>query len=82
MNAAERIIDGASIPAAGAIETMQVDDEIASILTPDCVEIDFVRSSFIKKHYAAGSAHFTTKFVNNLFGHIMMYVIVYDVCVH
>ncbi|GFT43138.1 hypothetical protein TNCV_5119891 [Trichonephila clavipes] len=48
MNAAERINDGASTPAAGAVEVMQVDDEIASILTPDCASIDCVRSSFMK----------------------------------
>ncbi|GFR25498.1 uncharacterized protein TNCT_226981 [Trichonephila clavata] len=40
MNADERINDGASTPAAGTVEIMQVDDEITSILTPDCVGID------------------------------------------
>ncbi|GFV06453.1 uncharacterized protein TNCV_2947761 [Trichonephila clavipes] len=51
-------------PAAGAVEITQVDDEIASILAPDCV-----RSSFIKTHSAAASARFTTTFVKNPFGH-------------
>lgn len=69
MNAAERINDGASTSAAGAVEIMQVDDEIASISTPDCVGIDCVRSSFMKTHWAAASARFTTTFVNNPFGH-------------
>ncbi|GFQ86732.1 uncharacterized protein TNCT_365501 [Trichonephila clavata] len=36
MNAAERINDGVNTSTAGAIEIMQVDNEIASILTPDC----------------------------------------------
>ncbi|GFT47047.1 uncharacterized protein TNCV_3747111 [Trichonephila clavipes] len=42
MNAAERIDDGASTYAVGAVEIMQVDDEITSTLTPDCVGIDCV----------------------------------------
>ncbi|GFS96257.1 hypothetical protein TNCV_16351 [Trichonephila clavipes] len=48
MNAAERFNDDAGTAAAGAVEIMQVDDEIASILTPNCV-----RSSFMKTHWAA-----------------------------
>ncbi|GFT89432.1 uncharacterized protein TNCV_4387131 [Trichonephila clavipes] len=47
MNAAERINDGANTSAAGAFEITQMDDEIASILTPDCVGIDCVRASFM-----------------------------------
>ncbi|GFR33001.1 uncharacterized protein TNCT_707171 [Trichonephila clavata] len=35
MNAAERINDCASASAAGAVEIMQVDNEIAAILTPN-----------------------------------------------
>ncbi|GFU29588.1 uncharacterized protein TNCV_2408271 [Trichonephila clavipes] len=69
MNAAERINDGASPFAAWAVEVMQVDDEITSILTPDCVAIDCVLSSFMKNHWAAAFARFTTTFVNNSFGH-------------
>ncbi|GFY11481.1 hypothetical protein TNCV_3183191 [Trichonephila clavipes] len=41
MNATEWINDGASTSTAGAVEIMPVDDEIASILTPDCVGIDW-----------------------------------------
>ncbi|GFT79361.1 uncharacterized protein TNCV_1613201 [Trichonephila clavipes] len=69
LNAAKRINDGASTTAAGAVEIMRVDDEIASILTPDCLSFDCVRSSFMKAHWTAGSARFTTSFVNNPFGH-------------
>ncbi|GFY01161.1 uncharacterized protein TNCV_5076281 [Trichonephila clavipes] len=74
MNATECITDRASTSATGAVEIMQVDDEIPSILTPDCVGIDFVRWSFIKTHWAAASARFPTSFVNNPFGHMC------DVC--
>ncbi|GFR09418.1 uncharacterized protein TNCT_126761 [Trichonephila clavata] len=53
MNASERINDDASTSAAGAFEIMQImDDEIASILTPDCVGIDCVRSPFMKTRWA------------------------------
>ncbi|GFU16059.1 uncharacterized protein TNCV_1300151 [Trichonephila clavipes] len=69
MNATERISNGDSISTAGAIEIMQVDDEISSILTQDCVGIDFVRWSFMRRHWAAASARFTTTFANNPFGH-------------
>uniref|UniRef100_T1I3Z2 Uncharacterized protein n=1 Tax=Rhodnius prolixus TaxID=13249 RepID=T1I3Z2_RHOPR len=69
MNAAERINDGVSTSAAGAVEIMQVDDEIASTSTTDCISIDCVRSSIMKTHWAAASACFTTTFVNNPFGH-------------
>ncbi|GFX42583.1 uncharacterized protein TNCV_261181 [Trichonephila clavipes] len=68
MNANEWINNGAS-------EIMQVDDKIASILTPDCVGIDRVRSSFMKTHWAAAGARITTT-VNNPFGHKC------DVCDH
>ncbi|GFX11161.1 hypothetical protein TNCV_4424201 [Trichonephila clavipes] len=51
MNAIEWINDGASTSAAGAVEITQVDEEIASILTPDCVGIDYVRKSFMKTHW-------------------------------
>ncbi|GFW89845.1 hypothetical protein TNCV_2425021 [Trichonephila clavipes] len=44
MNVVERINDGVSTSAARAVEIMQVDDEIASILTSDCAGIDCVRS--------------------------------------
>ncbi|GFX72254.1 uncharacterized protein TNCV_4551761 [Trichonephila clavipes] len=69
MNVTERINDDASTSAAGAVEIMQVDDEIVSILTLDCVSIDCVRWSFMKTHWAAASTCFTTTFVNNPFGH-------------
>ncbi|GFX64785.1 uncharacterized protein TNCV_4682601 [Trichonephila clavipes] len=69
MNASKRINDGASTFAAGTNEIKQVDDEIASILILlDCVGIDCVRSPFMKTHWVAVSARFTT-FVNNPFGH-------------
>uniref|UniRef100_T1I386 Uncharacterized protein n=1 Tax=Rhodnius prolixus TaxID=13249 RepID=T1I386_RHOPR len=64
MNAAERINDGVSTSAAGAVEIMPVDDEIASTSTTDCIGIDCVRSSFMKTHWAAASTRFTTTFVN------------------
>uniref|UniRef100_T1IGA6 Uncharacterized protein n=1 Tax=Rhodnius prolixus TaxID=13249 RepID=T1IGA6_RHOPR len=50
MNAAERINDGVSISAAGAVEIMQVDDEIASTSTTVYIGIDCVRSSIMKTH--------------------------------
>ncbi|GFT08229.1 uncharacterized protein TNCV_3481721 [Trichonephila clavipes] len=68
INVAELINDGASTSAAGAVEMMQVDDEIDSILTPNCAGINYVQSSFMKTHWAAASARFTTTFVNNPFG--------------
>nr|CAD7569484.1 unnamed protein product [Timema californicum] len=67
--AAERINDGASTSAAGAVEIMQVDDEIASTSPTDCIGIDCVRSSIMKIHWAAASARFIKTFVNNPFGH-------------
>ncbi|GFX26952.1 uncharacterized protein TNCV_1841241 [Trichonephila clavipes] len=67
MDATERTNDGASTSAAGAVEIMQVDDEIAYVLTPDCGCVDCKRSSFMKTHWA--SARFTMTFVNNPFGH-------------
>ncbi|GFV74142.1 hypothetical protein TNCV_4510481 [Trichonephila clavipes] len=45
MNATERINDDASTSAAGADEITQEDDEISSILIPDCVEIGCLRWS-------------------------------------
>uniref|UniRef100_T1IBU3 Uncharacterized protein n=1 Tax=Rhodnius prolixus TaxID=13249 RepID=T1IBU3_RHOPR len=69
MNAAERINDGIRTSASGAVEIMQVDDEIASTSTTDCIGIDCVRSSIMKTHWAAASARFTTTFLNNPFGH-------------
>ncbi|GFY26279.1 uncharacterized protein TNCV_24771 [Trichonephila clavipes] len=69
MNATERINNGASTSAAGAVEIMKVDDEIASILTPDCVGIDCVRWSFMKTHWVAASVRLTTTIVNNPFVH-------------
>ncbi|GFR23149.1 MULE domain-containing protein [Trichonephila clavata] len=59
------LCDGASTSAAGAVEIMQVDDEIASILTPDSVGIEYVRSTFLKTHWAAASAGFTRTFFDN-----------------
>ncbi|GFR11785.1 uncharacterized protein TNCT_345321 [Trichonephila clavata] len=58
MNAAERIDDGGSTSTAEVVEIMQVDDEIGSILTLDCVGIDCVRSSFMKTHWEAAKARF------------------------
>uniref|UniRef100_T1HK33 Uncharacterized protein n=1 Tax=Rhodnius prolixus TaxID=13249 RepID=T1HK33_RHOPR len=69
MITAERINDGVSTSAAGAVEIMQVDDEIASTSTTDCIGIDCVRSSIMKTHWEVASARFTTTFVNNPFGH-------------
>ncbi|GFR10481.1 uncharacterized protein TNCT_724391 [Trichonephila clavata] len=69
MKVAKRINVGISTSAAGAVEVMRMDDEIASILTPDCVGIEFLRLSFMKTHRAGAIARFTTKFVNNPFGH-------------
>ncbi|GFU87878.1 uncharacterized protein TNCV_964341 [Trichonephila clavipes] len=69
MNAAEWINYGASTSAVGAAEIMEVYDEIASILTPDCVGIHSVRSTFMKTHWAAASARFTTTVVPNPFGY-------------
>ncbi|GFV57864.1 transposable element Tcb2 transposase [Trichonephila clavipes] len=60
MNATEQINDAASTIASGTVEILQVDDEIASILPSDYVGINCVRSSFMKTHWAAASAHFTT----------------------
>ncbi|GFV07719.1 uncharacterized protein TNCV_4942211 [Trichonephila clavipes] len=60
---------GASTSAAGAVEIMQMDDEIASILTLDCVSIDCAGWSFMKTHWAATSARFTSTLVNNPFEH-------------
>ncbi|GFX79637.1 uncharacterized protein TNCV_826251 [Trichonephila clavipes] len=68
-NAANWINDSASTSAFGAVEIKQGDGEIASILTPHCVGIDCVRSSFMKTHWSAASARFSTTFVNNPFGH-------------
>uniref|UniRef100_T1I3W3 Uncharacterized protein n=1 Tax=Rhodnius prolixus TaxID=13249 RepID=T1I3W3_RHOPR len=69
-----------STSAAGAVEIMQVDDEIASTSTTDCLGIVCVRSSIMKTHWAAASARFTTTFLNNPFGHKC--VIVYGFCAH
>ncbi|GFX54944.1 hypothetical protein TNCV_3318611 [Trichonephila clavipes] len=52
-----------------------MDDEITSMLTPDCGRIDYVRSSIMKTHWAEACACFTTKFVNTPLGHKC------DVCV-
>ncbi|GBP58925.1 hypothetical protein EVAR_46987_1 [Eumeta japonica] len=64
--ASKQINDGACIPAAGATEAMQVDDLITSILTLDCIDIDYVRTSIIKTHLAAsnGSLHATARSPN------------------
>ncbi|GFV84410.1 uncharacterized protein TNCV_2044581 [Trichonephila clavipes] len=69
MNATERINTGASTSAEVVVEFMQVNDEIASILTTYCVGIDSARWSFMKTYSAAASVCFTTTFVNNPFGH-------------
>ncbi|GFR16573.1 uncharacterized protein TNCT_278191 [Trichonephila clavata] len=69
MNEAERINACASESPAGAVEIMQKKDKMASILTPDWVGIECIRSLFIQKYWATASARFTTTFVNNPFGH-------------
>ncbi|GFV64549.1 uncharacterized protein TNCV_4965301 [Trichonephila clavipes] len=69
MNKIKRINVGVSTSAAWVVEIMQVDDENTSILTPDCLGIDCVRSSFMKTDWAAASARFITTFVNNPLGH-------------
>nr|CAD7589754.1 unnamed protein product [Timema genevievae] len=48
---------------------MQVEDEIASTSTTNCIGIDCVRSLIMKTHWAAASVRFITTFVNNPFGH-------------
>ncbi|GFT58709.1 hypothetical protein TNCV_1360731 [Trichonephila clavipes] len=68
MNAAELFNDGASTSAAGAVEVMQMDDEIASILTLGCVGINCVLWSFMKTHWAAINARFTTAMFIKLWG--------------
>ncbi|GFR09422.1 uncharacterized protein TNCT_126771 [Trichonephila clavata] len=69
----------ASTYAAGAVEIMQVDDEIDSMQTLDCVGIDWVRSSFLKTYWVAASSRFPTMFVNNPFKYKCdVCVIVYD----
>uniref|UniRef100_T1HYS6 Uncharacterized protein n=1 Tax=Rhodnius prolixus TaxID=13249 RepID=T1HYS6_RHOPR len=65
----KRMNAAVSTSAAGAVEIMQVDDEIASTSATDCIGIDCVRSSIMKTHWAATSARFSTTFVNNPFGH-------------
>ncbi|CAD7087755.1 unnamed protein product [Hermetia illucens] len=69
MNAADRINDGAGSSAARTAEIMQIGNENASTTTSDCVGVDCLRSSFMKTHWAAASARFTTMFINNPFGH-------------
>ncbi|GFY08725.1 uncharacterized protein TNCV_5006381 [Trichonephila clavipes] len=48
---------------------MDLDDEIAFLYLHRTVGIYCVRSSYMKTHWAAASARFTTTFVNNPFGH-------------
>ncbi|KAJ9575861.1 hypothetical protein L9F63_007269 [Diploptera punctata] len=50
---------------------MQVDDVIASISAPDCIDIDcvYVRSPIMEIHWVAAGARLTITFVNNPFGH-------------
>ncbi|GBP47712.1 hypothetical protein EVAR_14243_1 [Eumeta japonica] len=63
MKVSEQINDGASTPAAGATESMQVGDVIASISTLGCMDFDYVQTPIIKTHLAAASARFTTMFI-------------------
>ncbi|GFT95262.1 uncharacterized protein TNCV_3325801 [Trichonephila clavipes] len=65
MNVTERINNGASTSVAGAVEIMHMDNKIASILTPDCEGIDYVRWSFRKTYWAAASARFITTVAGN-----------------
>ncbi|CAD7092486.1 unnamed protein product [Hermetia illucens] len=44
---------------------MQIGDENASTSTWDCAGFDCIRSSFMKTHWAAASARFTTTFINS-----------------
>lgn len=69
MRASERINDCAGTSDAGAAGPMQVDDVIACVSTPGCIDIGCVRSPIMTTHSAAASARFTTTFVNNPFGH-------------
>ncbi|GBP50186.1 hypothetical protein EVAR_97186_1 [Eumeta japonica] len=48
MKASEQSDDGASAPAGGATEAMQVDDVIASVSILDCINVDLVRTPIIK----------------------------------
>ncbi|GFQ65704.1 uncharacterized protein TNCT_556851 [Trichonephila clavata] len=73
MNVTERIDDDAS-KTAEEVKIMQVDDEIASILTPVCVGIYCVQSSIMKVHWTAAVARLTTMFANKPFEYK------YDVC--
>ncbi|GFV25455.1 uncharacterized protein TNCV_1147251 [Trichonephila clavipes] len=70
MNATERINDGASTSAAGAVEIMQTDDEIASIIDTGLCRHQ-LRTMVIYEDILGNtaSARFTTTFVNNSFGH-------------
>ncbi|GBP33708.1 hypothetical protein EVAR_17034_1 [Eumeta japonica] len=47
MKASEQSDDGASAPAGGATETMQVDDVIATVSILDCINVDLVRTPII-----------------------------------
>ncbi|GFW87246.1 hypothetical protein TNCV_5125981 [Trichonephila clavipes] len=66
MNAADRINDGASTVAAETVEIMQVDDEIASVLTPDCTGLYMTntRNDF-KFYHGFGQASPTVKEVRD-----------------
>ncbi|GFX19368.1 hypothetical protein TNCV_3015071 [Trichonephila clavipes] len=65
------------------VEIRRVDDKIASILTSDCVDIDCVRLSFMKTHWATANARLAMTFVNNHNSDMrMMCVIFYDSCAH
>ena len=77
INVAEPINNGASTSASGSVENMQEDDEVASTATTketndtkiNWIAINCVRSSIIKKRWAAASVRFNTTFANNPFGH-------------
>lgn len=60
MKASMLINDGFSPFAAGTVEIMQVDSEISSISILGCAGIDSVGLSFMRTHWVAAGARFTT----------------------
>lgn len=46
MKASDRINEGASTSTAGAAEPLQVDDVIASISEPNCIDIDYAQRKY------------------------------------
>ncbi|GBP15471.1 hypothetical protein EVAR_9256_1 [Eumeta japonica] len=53
MKVSKHTTDGASTPAAGTTEAMQVDEVIASITTLECIDIEYVRIPIIKDTFSS-----------------------------